>query len=201
MTLVVGITGGIGSGKSAVTERFEQLGIDVIDADLAARVIVEPGGAALDAIAEHFGDHLIQADGSLDRAALRQIVFASDEQRLWLERLTHPLISQEIRRQIAAATSPYSILSSPLLLETQQKEMVDCAVVVDVPEAMQLARATARDDNSEEQIKRIMAAQLPREQRREMADILIDNSGPLTALDDLVGELHKEFLQRAETAH
>lgn len=201
MTLVVGITGGIGSGKSAVTERFEQLGIDVIDADLAARVIVEPGGAALDAIAEHFGDHLIQADGSLDRAALRQIVFASDEQRLWLERLTHPLISQEIRRQIAAATSPYSILSSPLLLETQQKEMVDCAVVVDVPEAMQLARATARDDNSEEQIKRIMAAQLSREQRREMADILIDNSGPLTALDDLVGELHKEFLQRAETAH
>lgn len=201
MALVVGVTGGIGSGKSAVTERFEQLGINVIDADLAARVIVEPGGAALDAIAAHFGDHLIQADGSLDRAALRQIVFASDEQRLWLERLTHPLIGQEIRRQLAAATSPYSILSSPLLLETQQKELVDCVVVVDVPEEVQLVRASARDDNSEEQIKRIMAAQLPREQRREMADILIDNSGPLTALDDLVGELHKEFLQRAETAH
>lgn len=201
MALVVGVTGGIGSGKSAVTERFEQLGINVIDADLAARVIVEPGGAALDAIAAHFGDHLIQADGSLDRAALRQIVFASDEQRLWLERLTHPLIGQEIRRQLAAATSPYSILSSPLLLETQQKELVDCVVVVDVPETVQLVRASARDDNSEEQIKRIMAAQLPREQRREMADILIDNSGPLTALDDLVDELHKEFLQRAETAH
>ena len=201
MALVVGVTGGIGSGKSAVTERFEQLGVNVVDADLAARVIVEPGGAALDAIAAHFGDHLIQADGSLDRAALRQIVFASDEQRLWLERLTHPLIGQEIRRQLAAATSPYSILSSPLLLETQQKELVDCVVVVDVPETVQLVRASARDDNSEEQIKRIMAAQLPREQRREMADILIDNSGPLTALDDLVDELHKEFLQRAETAH
>ena len=119
----MGITGGIGSGKSAVTERFEQLGITVVDADLAARVIVEPGRPALTAIAEHFGADIIQADGTLDRAALRQRVFADDEERLWLEQLTHPLIGQEIIDQMAASTSPYTILSSPLLLETSQKDL------------------------------------------------------------------------------
>jgi dephospho-CoA kinase len=198
MGLVVGITGGIGSGKSEVTRRFETLGVTVVDADLAARVIVEPGGAALAAIAEHFGAGIITADGNLDRAALRQKVFADETERHWLERLTHPLIGQEIRRQLEAVGSPYSILSSPLLLETQQKDLVDCVVVVDVPEATQLERASRRDANSEEQIRRIMAAQMPREKRVELADIVIDNSRPLAELDGTVEELHKEFLQRAE---
>jgi len=200
MALVVGVTGGIGSGKSEVTRRFEDHGIVIVDADVAARVIVEPGGAALAAIAAHFGAQIIRADGSLDRAALRQRVFADASERLWLERLTHPLIGEEIRRQLAAAASPYSILSSPLLLETGQKEQADCVVVVDVPEAMQLERASRRDANSEEQIRRIMAAQMPREQRLELADIIIDNSKPLTELDSVVDELHKEFLLRAESA-
>ena len=200
MALVVGVTGGIGSGKSEVTRRFEDHGIVVVDADVAARVIVQPGGAALAAIAAHFGAQIIQADGSLDRAALRQRVFADASERLWLERLTHPLIGEEIRRQLAAADSPYSILSSPLLLETRQKEQADCVVVVDVPEAVQLERASRRDANSEEQIRRIMAAQMPREQRLELADIIIDNSKPLTELDSVVDELHKEFLLRAESA-
>jgi len=181
-----------------VTRRFEALGITVVDADLAARVIVEPGGPALAAIAEHFGADIVMADGNLDRAALRQKVFADETERHWLERLTHPLIGQEIRRQLEAAESPYSILSSPLLLESQQKELVDCVVVVDVPEATQLERASRRDANSEEQIRRIMAAQMPREQRVELADIIIDNSQPLAELDAIVEELHKEFLQRAE---
>jgi len=200
MALVVGVTGGIGSGKSAVTGRFEQLGITVVDADLAARIVVEPGGSALGAIAAHFGKEILQADGTLDRAALRQKVFADAAERLWLERLTHPLIEQEIRRQIAASRSPYTILSSPLLLEGQQKALVDCVVVVDVPEGTQVERAAARDANSEDQIRRIMAAQLPRHKRREMADIVIDNSGTLTELDDQIDELHKEFLHRAELA-
>jgi len=200
MALVVGVTGGIGSGKSEVTRRFEDHGIVIVDADVAARVIVEPGGAALAAIAAHFGAQIIRADGSLDRAALRQRVFADASERLWLERLTHPLIGEEIRRQLAAAASPYSILSSPLLLETGQKEQTDCVVVVDVPEAMQLERASRRDANSEEQIRRIMAAQMPREQRLELADIIIDNSKPLTELDSVVDELHKEFLLQAESA-
>ena len=200
MALVVGVTGGIGSGKSEVTRRFEDHGIVVVDADVAARVIVQPGGAALAAIAAHFGAQIIQADGGLDRAALRQRVFADASERLWLERLTHPLIGEEIRRQLAAADSPYSILSSPLLLETRQKEQADCVVVVDVPEAMQLERASRRDANSEEQIRRIMATQMPREQRLELADIIIDNSKPLAELDSVVDELHKEFLLRAESA-
>ena len=196
MNLVVGVTGGIGSGKSAVTQCFENLGVAVVDADVAARIIVEPGGAALAAIAEHFGDDIILPDGTLDRAALRQRVFSDAAQRLWLEQLTHPLIGEEIRRQLVAAASPYSILSSPLLLETSQRELVDCVVVVDVPEEVQLQRAVQRDANSEEQIRRIMAAQMQREQRLQMADIVIDNSKPLAELDGVVAELHKEFLMR-----
>ena len=201
MALIVGITGGIGSGKSAVTQRFESLGITVVDADLAARVIVEPGTPALTAIADHFGADIIQSDGALDRAALRRRVFAQDSERLWLERLTHPLIGQEILDQITASSSPYTILSSPLLLETSQKALADCVVVVDVPQELQLARTMARDDNDEAQVKRIMAAQMPREERLDLADIVIDNSRSLAELDDLVEELHKEFLLRAEAAH
>jgi dephospho-CoA kinase len=197
--LVVGITGGIGSGKSAVTERFEQLGITVVDADLAARVIVEPGRPALAAIAEHFGADIILPDGSLDRAALRQRVFADPEERKWLEQLTHPLIGEEILQQLQAATSPYVILSSPLLLETTQNALADLIVVVDVPEEVQLARTVARDNNDEAQVRRIMAAQISRAERLEKADIILDNSKPLEALDDVVAELHKEFLARAET--
>lgn len=196
--MIVGITGGIGSGKSAVTDRFAQLGVTVVDADLAARVIVEPGRPALDAIADHFGDHILLADGTLDRAALRKLVFADDAQRLWLEQLTHPLIGQEILDQVAASTSPYTILSSPLLLETSQKDLADLVVVVDVPEEVQLQRTMARDDNDEAQVRRIMAAQMTRDARRALADIVIDNSKPLSALDETVAELHKEFLQRAE---
>ena len=198
MAFIVGITGGIGSGKSAVTERFEKLGITVVDADLAARVVVEPGRPALAAIAEHFGGEIIQSDGSLDRAALRQRVFADEAERLWLEQLTHPLIGREILEQMEASGSPYTILSSPLLLETSQRELADCVVVVDVPESIQLERTIQRDSNDEAQVRRIMAAQLPRQRRLEQADIVIDNSRSLDHLDQIVAGLHREFLQRSE---
>ena len=201
MALIVGITGGIGSGKSAVTQRFERRGITVVDADLAARLIVAPGRPALAAIAEHFGHDILLVDGTLDRAALRQRVFADASERRWLERLTHPLIGQEILQQIGASRTPYTILSSPLLLETSQKELVDCVVVVDVPEEIQLRRTVQRDDNDEAQVKRIMAAQMPRDDRLAQADIVIDNARSLAALDSQVEELHKEFLLRAETSH
>ena len=201
MAFIVGITGGIGSGKSAVTERFEKLGITVVDADLAARVVVEPGRPALASIAEHFGGEIIQSDGSLDRAALRQRVFADEAERLWLEQLTHPLIGREILEQMEASGSPYTILSSPLLLETSQRELADCVVVVDVPESIQLERTIQRDSNDEAQVRRIMAAQMGRDERLEKADIVIDNSRSLAELDDAVDELHKEFLLRAESAH
>jgi dephospho-CoA kinase len=198
MTLVVGVTGGIGSGKSAVTRRLEEYGITVVDADVVARVVVEPDKPALAQIAEHFGADILQADGTLDRAALRARVFAAEAERHWLERLTHPLIGQEIVEQLSASRSPYTALSSPLLLDTTQKALVDCVVVVDVPEELQVARTAQRDNNDEAQVKRIMAAQLSRDARLALADIVIDNSGSLEDLYLQVDELHKEFLARAE---
>ncbi|MAT94701.1 MAG: dephospho-CoA kinase [Halioglobus sp.] len=200
MGLVVGVTGGIGSGKSALTARLEQHGIVVVDADLAARVVVQPGRPALDAIAAHFGRDILLADGSLDRAALRAQVFANPQQRQWLEQLTHPLIGQEIVDQLGAADSEYTVLSSPLLLETAQKELADCLVLVDVPVEVQVARTMARDANDEAQVRRIIAAQMPREEKLALADIVVDNSGTLEELHQRADELHKEFLQRAELA-
>lgn len=196
--LVVGITGGIGSGKSAVTDRFADHGAVVIDADLAARAVVAPGTKGLEAIARHFGQGILREDGCLDRAALRQRIFSDDAERRWLEALTHPLIGEEIARGLAAAGSPYVILSSPLLLESSQRSLADLVVVVDVPEETQIARTMSRDGNDEALVRRIMAAQLPRQERLAGADIVIDNSGPLAALDERVAELHGEFLARAE---
>lgn len=193
---VVGITGGIGSGKSAVTGRLEQLGIRVVDADLAARVIMEPGRPALAAVTEHFGGEILRSDGQLDRAALRKRVFADPDERRWLEQLTHPLIGEEIMNQLAAADSTYVVLSSPLLLETSQRDLCDLVVVVDVPETVQLARTMARDDNDEAQVRRIMAAQLAREQRLAKADEVIDNAGTLEELYRQVDALHAALLQR-----
>ena len=197
MPLIVGVTGGIGSGKSAVTSRFEALGITVVDADLAARVIVEPGKPARAAIAERFGAEILLDDGALDRAALRARVFADAAERRWLEALTHPLIGQEILEQIARSTSAYTILASPLLLETSQKSLVDVIIVVDVPEDVQLERTMTRDDNDEAQVKRIMAAQMPRQERLAIADYVIDNTGSLADLDKEVQRLHDELLRRA----
>jgi len=200
MMLVIGVTGGIGSGKSAVTRCFEQRGITVVDADVVSRVVAEPGRPALTAIAQHFGADIIQTDGTLDRAALRVHVFADETERLWLERLTHPLIGQEILDQISASRSPYTILSSPLLLDTTQKALVDCVVVVDVPEQLQLQRTVQRDNNDEAQVKRIMAAQMARKDRLALADIVIENTGSLELLDSKVEALHQAFLLRADAA-
>ena len=197
MSLIIGITGGIGSGKSAVTERFEQLGITVVDADLVARIVVEKGKPALKSIAEHFGTSVIDSDGNLDRAALRTIVFANETDRHWLEQLTHPLIGQEILDQLSNSKSAYTILSSPLLLETSQGDLADYTVVVDVPSELQLLRTMQRDNNDEALVKRIMAAQLPRGKRLELADIVIDNSRTLEELDKIVAELHAQFLQQS----
>jgi dephospho-CoA kinase len=197
---VVGITGGIGSGKSAVTERLAARGIVIVDADVAARQVVEPGTPALAAIAAHFGPTVLNADGGLDRAALRQRVFNDNEERHWLERLTHPLIGESIRAQLATAQSAYAVLSSPLLLESSQHDLVDCVVVVDVPETVQLSRTMARDNNDEALVRRIMAAQLDRETRLARADIVIDNSGDLASLDERVTALHEDLLRRAQTS-
>ena len=193
---VVGVTGGIGSGKTAVTDALQDLGITVVDADQASRVIMEPGRPALEAVHSHFGDGVMLPDGTLDRAALRKIVFADTSQRQWLEQLTHPLIAAEIRAALAAATSAYVVLASPLLLETSQKDYCDLVVVVDVPETVQLERTIRRDGNDEAQVRRIMAAQCDRERRLAAADEIVDNSGTLAELKDKVLALHQRLLQR-----
>ncbi|MGP9833635.1 dephospho-CoA kinase [Marinobacter sp. NSM] len=195
---IVGLTGGIGSGKSTVVRIFGDLGVHWVDADDVAREVVEPGTAGLAAIAEHFGREILQADGALDRAALRQRVFEDPEERHWLERLLHPVIRKELVRQLqspeASYTQPYVLLVSPLLLETDQYELVDRTVVVDVPEDVQIERTMARDDNSQAQVERIMAAQMAREERRSRADAVIDNNCPLQDVERQVCELHTRFL-------
>ena len=194
---VVGLTGGIGSGKSAVSERFERLGIKVVDADLASRAVVEPGRPALKAIEEHFGAGVISADGSLNRPALRKLVFENADERRWLEALTHPLINQYIAEQLGSATSPYVILAHPLLVETGQTRVCQRILVVDVPEELQLERTMARDDNPEAQVRAIMAAQATREQRLAAADDVIVNDQDLSHLDREVERLHGLYLQLA----
>ena len=196
-SLIVGLTGGIGSGKSTVAEAFRQLGIDTVDADQASRKVVEPGMPALTAIAEHFGRQIIQADGNLDRAALRQIIFTDPVQKQWLESLLHPLIRDWIVQQLQASTSPYVILESPLLFETDQYQLVDKTVLVDVPVELQIERACARDDNQADQIQRIIDAQLPRQEKLSRADLVLDNSPPLDSLAQRVAALHKTLLSLA----
>jgi dephospho-CoA kinase len=199
VALVVGVTGGIGSGKSAVTDRLANLGITIVDADVAARVVVEPGQPALQAIADHFGSGVIKEDGSLDRAALREIVFEHPDERQWLESITHPAIREEIICQLRSADSPYVVLSSPLLIEASQNDFVDLVVVVDVPESTQLERTMKRDDNSADLVRQIMAAQLNREDRLRAADLIIDNDGNLEELHQHVDALHKQLLVKAST--
>lgn len=191
---VVGLTGGIGSGKSAAAAAFAELGITVVDADWAARVVVQPGMPVLAQIAGHFGAEVLQEDGGLDRARLRGIVFDNETERRWLEQLLHPLIREEILHRLAAAQSPYAILESPLLIESGQYQLVDRICVVDLPETLQIARAGARDGADPEQIRKIMAAQLSREERLARADDVLDNSGAPEALQQKVMALHGQYL-------
>ena len=195
---VVGITGGIGSGKSAVTDYLEIKGITVVDADKVARVVVEPGTSGLAAITEHFGRDIILPNGTLDRAALRKIVFDNPDEREVLEGITHPRIREEIARQLIEADSPYVVLASPLLLESGQSSFADYVVVVDVPESVQLSRTMTRDDNSEQLVKSIMAVQLDRETRLARSDTSISNEGTLEELHTRVDALHTDLLRRAQ---
>jgi len=175
---------------------FGDLGVHWVDADDVAREVVEPGMPALATIAEHFGEGVLMADGSLNRAALRQKVFAEPDERIWLERLLHPVIREELVRQLQPEDYPlpYVLLVSPLLLETDQRGLAAKIIVVDVPESVQIERTMARDDNSREQVERIMAAQMAREDRRSQADAIIDNNRPLNEVERQVCELHNRFL-------
>lgn len=194
---VVGLTGGIGSGKTAASDYLASLGITVVDADLASRVIVEPGQPALAAIEARFGAEVIAADGTLDRRALRERVFADPEQRKALEAITHPAIGAEIMRQLQASRSPYTVLVSPLLLETSQHRMAQRILLIDVPEALQVARTTSRDEVPAAQVEAIMAAQMPREEKRARADDIVVNDGDLSHLQAQLDTLHARYLEMA----
>ena len=195
--LIIGLTGGIGSGKTAASDHFQQLGITIVDADVASRTVVEPGKPALQKIAERFGPEMILEDGGLNRALMRTRVFATEEDRLWLESLLHPLIAEEITQGLQNSSSPYSILVSPLLIETTQATMVARILVIDVPVDLQVKRTMNRDNNSEEQVRAIVAAQSDREHRLTKADDVIVNDQDLSHLHQQVEQLHKSYLKLA----
>ena len=194
---VVGLTGGIGSGKTAASDYLAEQGIVIVDADLASRVVVEPGQPALDEIEAHFGSDVIAEDGTLDRRALRERVFADPAERKALEAITHPAIGAEIMRQLQAARSPYTVLVSPLLLETSQHRMAQRILLVDVPEALQIERTTSRDTVSAEQVEAIMAAQMPRAEKLARADDVVVNDGDLSHLHAQLATLHAQYLAMA----
>ncbi len=191
---VVGLTGGIGSGKSAATAYFENLGIDIVDADEVARDVVAPGSEGLKEIVNRFGNSILLEDGNLNRAALREKVFSDINEKNWLNNLLHPLIRSRMQHLIGESTSPYCILSVPLLVENKLTEMCNYVVVVDCPETMQLERALKRDGSTEETIRNIMASQATRNERIEAADTVLDNSTTLSALSAQIADLHNTLL-------
>jgi dephospho-CoA kinase len=200
--LRAGLTGGIGSGKSAVTERLTALGAVVLDGDKAARAVVEPGTPGLAAIAEAFGPGVLRADGSLDRAGLAGIVFADEAARLRLNEITHPLIYQHMREAedaAVAARGPATIAvhDLPLLAEGQRAADFDVVIVVDVPAELQVTRLAGRG-LPEDQARARMAAQATREQRLALADVVIDNSGTLADLDRRVAEVWADLRSRVK---
>jgi dephospho-CoA kinase len=194
---VVGLTGGIGSGKTAVSDRFAALGIDIVDADVVGRVIMDPGRPAFREIVDHFGEDIVKDDGRIDRAALRRKVFADPAERRWLERLTHPLIGRELREGIEGARSPYVLLVNPIMIESGGWRRTNRLLVVDVPEDLQIRRTMKRDANTEAEVRNIIAAQASRERRLELADDVIVNDGELEALDPQVDALHTRYLELA----
>ena len=192
--MIIGLTGGIGSGKTAVSDSFEALGIDVVDADLASRVVVQKGKPCLLKIAQHFGEDILTKEAELDRAKLREIIFKSEEEKNWLESLLHPAIANQIQDELNASKSPYTILVSPLLLETNQKDFCSKVLVVDAPVETQVERTLKRDGVSKEQVQAIINSQISRNDRLNLADEVIVNDGTLEDLEIAVKILHEKFL-------
>ena len=198
---IVGLTGGIGSGKSTVADAFRALGVQVVDADQASREVVKPGTKALKSIDKHFSKinpDILQADGQLNRALLREIIFKDTEQKVWLENLLHPLIREWIVEQLLIASDqPYSILESPLLLETDQHSMVNTVLLVDVSPEIQLERASRRDSKDFKDIQAIMDAQMSRQDKCQRADWIFDNSLSIDSIAPRVQKLHQTFIDQA----
>ena len=196
--MIIGVTGGIASGKSTVALAFAALGIPWVDADDVAREVVEPGEPALAEIAARFGESVLHSDGRLNRRALREIVFAEPTERRWLEGVTHPRIRQRLiahLERMQAEGAPYVLLVSPLLFESGQSQLVDRCLVIDVPESLQIARTASRDEVGEVQARAIIAAQMSRSERLARADDVIDNSRGEAELTAQVAELDRRYRQ------
>jgi dephospho-CoA kinase len=202
VSYVVGLTGGIGSGKSAAADLFAAHGVAVVDTDAIAHALSKAGGAAMPAIRAEFGAAVVAADGALDRAAMRAIVFADESTktsaRKRLEAILHPLIRAESERQLAAAAAPYAMLVVPLLIESgSYRERVDRVAVVDCREETQIARVMSRNGLARAEVERILAAQATRAERLAAADDIIDNDGEIAALPPRIERLHADYLALA----
>ncbi len=191
---IVGLTGGIGSGKSTVADEFARLGADLVDADVIARDAVKPGSKCLKAIVEKFGVGILLGDYTLDRPQLRILTFSNLENRQWLNRLLHPAIRSEMLWQLHAAESAYCILVAPLLFENKLERFISTSLVVDVPIETQIARTCNRDNVDESQVKSIIAAQIERDERLAKADDVIDNNLPWTQVKQQIPILHAKFM-------
>ncbi len=197
--LRIGLTGGIASGKSAVADLFAERGVPIIDTDVIAREVVEPGQPALAEIAREFGPGVLGADGRLDRRRLRDLVFSDDKRRKALERILHPVIRRVAEERARSAGGPYHIVVVPLLAESPMRASMDRILVVDCSERTQLERLLRRDAESEAQARRMIAAQASRAERLAIADDVIDNDGSLEATEQQVDALHRKYLEIARS--
>lgn len=198
MAFVVGLTGGIGSGKSAAADEFARLGAAVIDTDAIAHELTAPGGSAIDAIRRQFGAEFIDSAGALDRARMREAAFTDPARRKQLEMILHPMIRAESTRRIGASRAPYIVYVVPLLIESpDHRKRVQRVLVLDCPESLQIERVRARSDLSAGQVVAIIKSQVSREKRLAAADDVINNSGSIDALQQAVRKLHEKYLQLA----
>lgn len=195
---VVGLTGGIGSGKTVASDWFSEQGIEVVDADVVAREVVQVGQPALFRIQQQFGDWVLLENGELNRRALREHIFQHPEAKKILENITHPIIRESIIQKLEAAQSPYVILVSPLLFETEQTHLTQRNLLIDTPEHLQLERASQRDQSSHQHIQTIMSHQMPRHEKQRRADDIVMNDGQLSHLYAQLEPLHRQYLDDAK---
>lgn len=192
---IIGLAGGIGSGKSTITKCFNNLGIQSVDADDVARLVVQPNSECLSKIHQRYGADILLNDGSLDRRSLRTIIFNRPEERTWLEALTHPAIKEEITSQLSKLTSKYALLVHPLLFETHQNAICQLVVAIDVPKEIQIQRVISRDNTDQESVEKIISTQLSNSERIHRANLILENTGNIDEMNAKVFKLHQNILE------